>query len=102
MNRGTDENRREEEGEVEGRGRSAPRELEHEEEEETKVIYLYRRGGRQQAEVALQIGSEKKTHVIMITEALEDQKRLPSHAHTIYVGNQNTCRYTRERTGTSR
>ena len=50
-----------------------------EEEEEVKIMYLNGRIGRQQAEVVLQIGSEKGAHAVVIAKALEEQTRRPNH-----------------------
>ena len=48
-------------------------------EEELRIIYLNGRRGRQQAEVGLQIGSEKEAHVVVTAEALSDQEKGPNH-----------------------
>ena len=47
--------------------------------EELKIMYLNGRRGQQQAEVALQIGSDKNAQVVIIAEALEDQGKRPNH-----------------------
>ena len=46
---------------------------------ELRVIYLNGRRGRRQAEVALQIGSDKKAEAVVIAEALSDQTKRPNH-----------------------
>ena len=44
-----------------------------------KVIYLNGRKGRLQTEIALQIGSEKVSDVVVIAEALVEQDKRPNH-----------------------
>lgn len=46
---------------------------------EETVIYRNGRRGRQQAEVALQIESDKEAHIVVIEEALKDQEKRPTH-----------------------
>ena len=43
------------------------------------IMYLNRRKGRVQAEIALQIGSEEGADVVGIAEALADQERRPTY-----------------------
>ena len=77
---GTDveSSRKEGEGKRQGRGQGSEEEGGLE-ESELRVSYLNARRGRRQAEVALQIGSEKEAHVAIIAEALNKQERRPSH-----------------------